>query len=114
MSHRTSGLSAATVLLLLGLVACPRAPHLGDGLPSSAVPPGLEDEYQLFAARCSKCHALSRALAAAPKDDAYWKVYVTRMRRQPQSGIAPEDERPILRFLHAYSHPDAGVEAGAP
>lgn len=117
MNRRTIG-GLAVVACLFGLLACPRPPHLGDGLPAASVPAGLESEYQLFATRCSKCHALSRALAVAPKDDAYWKVYVARMRRQPQSGIAPEDEPPILRFLHAYSMPrgplDAGAEAGTP
>jgi hypothetical protein len=67
------------------------------------VPAEVESEYQLFAVRCSKCHSLSRALDGGKKDDDYWKVYVTRMRRQPQSGISPEEEAPILRFLHYYS-----------
>ncbi|NOU27671.1 MAG: hypothetical protein HOO96_07195 [Polyangiaceae bacterium] len=117
MKRRTIG-GLTVMACVFALLACPRPPHLGDGLPVAAVPVGFESEYQLFAARCSKCHALSRALGAAPKDDEYWKVYVTRMRRQPQSGISPEDEPPILRFLHAYSvrrdPVEAGAEAGAP
>ena len=75
----------------------------GEGLTSASVPEDLKSEYALFAQRCSKCHSLSRALNNGDHDSLYWERYVTRMRRQPASGIAPEDEPPILRFLNYYS-----------
>ena len=74
-----------------------------EGVDVSAYPPEVRDDYQLFTIRCSKCHALSRALQSGIVDDAYWADYVERMRRQPGSGIAPEESPRIQRFLHYYS-----------
>jgi hypothetical protein len=74
-----------------------------EGLDISAYPPDVRDDYTLFTVRCSKCHALSRALQSGITDDAYWADYVERMRRQPGSGIAPEESPRIQRFLHYYS-----------
>ena len=69
----------------------------------SSYPPEVKDDYHLFTVRCSKCHALTRALHSGITDDAYWADYVERMRRQPGSGIAPEESPRIQRFLHYYS-----------
>ena len=94
--------------LALALVACsgartgtiqPRA----DGLDASALPDDVRPAYELFAQRCSKCHSLTRALNSGIEDDGYWKLYVDRMRRQPASGISPEDEAIILQFLHYFA-----------
>jgi hypothetical protein len=63
----------------------------------------VRDDYAVFAQRCSKCHALSRALESGIDDDAFWKRYVERMRHQPSSGISLTDEARILSFLHYYS-----------
>ena len=107
------GLSATTALLAALLVpplgGC-SASRTTEGVRVSEIPPELHDEYELFAQRCSKCHGLSRPLNAGDKTDEFWQRYVTRMRRQPGSGIAIEDEPPILRFLHFYS---ARVRGGA-
>jgi hypothetical protein len=65
--------------------------------------PDLRADYQVFAQRCSKCHSLARPLNSGIDTDEYWQIYVTRMRRQPASGISLADTVPILRFLHAYS-----------
>jgi hypothetical protein len=46
-----------------------------------------------------------------------WVDYVERMRRQPGSGISRADAKPILRFLHYYSHSysqDDAHEGSAP
>lgn len=105
---------SATAALLAGLLLPPlaacNASRTGEGLRVSEVPSDLRDEYEVFAQRCSKCHGLSRALNAGDKSDEFWQRYVTRMRRQPGSGIAVEDEPPILRFLHFNS---ARTRAGA-
>jgi hypothetical protein len=74
-----------------------------EGVDISTYPPEVHDDYVLFTMRCSKCHALSRALQSGITDDAYWADYVERMRRQPGSGIAPEESPRIQRFLHYYS-----------
>jgi hypothetical protein len=74
-----------------------------EGVDISSYPPEVHADYALFTIRCSKCHALSRALQSGITDDAYWADYVERMRRQPGSGIAPEESPRIQRFLHYYS-----------
>jgi hypothetical protein len=68
-----------------------------------ATSPEARDDYQLFAARCSKCHSLARPLNSGIDDDEHWEMYVARMRRQPGSGITAEDSVAILRFLHLFS-----------
>ena len=88
-------------LFLAGFACGPM--HGADGVDVAKVPPDLRDDYALFAQRCSKCHSLARPLESGIDDDEYWKRYVERMRRQPASGISPEDEPGILRFLHYYS-----------
>lgn len=94
--------------LALGLPACGPQPLAepalkGDGLDPSALPPEVRGDYAVFAQRCSKCHALSRALESGIDDDAFWKRYVERMRHQPASGISLTDQARILSFLHYYS-----------
>jgi hypothetical protein len=84
---------------LLSLAACPAVQV--EAVPG--LPPELRADYAVFADRCSKCHSLSRPLDSGIVDDAFWVRYVERMRRQPASGIAPEDTPAILRFLHFYS-----------
>jgi mono/diheme cytochrome c family protein len=85
------------------LTGCPGAETHADGLVTSTLPANMVADYEVFAQRCSKCHALSRALDSGISDDTFWREYVARMRRQPASGISPGDEAPILRFLHYYS-----------
>jgi hypothetical protein len=77
--------------------------HGADEVDTAKLPANLRDDYGVFAQRCSKCHSLARPLTSGIDDDEYWKRYVERMRRQPASGISPEDEVPILRFLHYFS-----------
>ncbi len=77
--------------------------HGSDEVDTAKLPPDLRADYAVFAQRCSKCHSLARPLTSGIDDDEYWKRYVERMRRQPASGISPEDEVPILRFLHYFS-----------
>jgi hypothetical protein len=74
-----------------------------DGLEVAQLPAEVRPDYEVFARRCSKCHALARALNSGIDQDAMWVDYVNRMRRQPGSGISPGDTQPILRFLHYYA-----------
>ncbi|RYZ59897.1 MAG: hypothetical protein EOP08_15065 [Proteobacteria bacterium] len=106
-----SVLGALVLALVLGPAAGCSTSRSLEGVRVSEVPVELRDNYELFAQRCSKCHGLSRALNAGDKSDAFWQRYVTRMRRQPGSGIAPEDEPPILAFLHYYSARVRGAES---
>ena len=85
-----------------------------EGLDVASLPPDVRPDYELFAERCSKCHSLARPLESGITEDAFWKKYVERMRRQPGSGISPADEEHILRFLHYYSLEKKGRPAPAP
>ena len=49
--------------------------------------------------RCTRCHTIDRILNARVNSPNHWRAYVHRMRLQPQSGILPDEEAPILRCL---------------
>ncbi|HKQ69033.1 MAG TPA: hypothetical protein VJT73_06830 [Polyangiaceae bacterium] len=97
------GTSVAASLLMLATTACRLASPRFESLDPQQMPEDLRHDYALFAQRCSKCHSLSRPLQSGITDDLYWTYYVERMRRQQGSGISPEDQRHILRFLHYFS-----------
>jgi hypothetical protein len=59
-------------------------------------------DYNVFAQRCSRCHTLARPINSDFDMD-QWRHYVARMRRQPNSGIAPEDVPGILAFLQYFT-----------
>jgi hypothetical protein len=94
-----------TVGFVLALASTPLgcAANSRDGLDVASLPETVRPDYALFARRCSKCHSLARPLGSGIVDDAVWIAYVNKMRRQPGSGISPQDATPILRFLHYYS-----------
>ncbi len=91
----------AMAIVSLGLSGCATSPR--EGLDVAQLPEAVRPDYALFARRCSKCHSLARPLGSGITDDSVWIAYVDRMRRQPGSGISPQDAGPILRFLHYYS-----------
>lgn len=103
----TIALCAAALGLGGALASCSadqgRMRASGEGIDTSSLPPEVRPSYQVFAHRCSKCHSLARALQSGIDDDAYWALYVQRMKRQPGSGISDADEVIILRFLSFYS-----------
>lgn len=74
-----------------------------EGLDRAKLPEDVRADYDVFARKCSKCHSLARPLQSGITDDEQWVNYVRRMRRQPGSGISPEDETVILRFLKFYA-----------
>jgi hypothetical protein len=91
----------ALALAMIGITGC--ATTHQEGLDVAQLPEGVRPDYTLFARRCSKCHSLARPLNSGIVDDEVWVAYVNKMRRQPGSGISPQDAAPILRFLHFYS-----------
>jgi hypothetical protein len=103
MSHTLLRLVVAVASTGLLLAACPSPEDRSEGIDLPTLPQDVRADYEVFAQRCSKCHSLARPLNSGIADDEYWKMYVARMRRQPESGISLEDSRVILRFLHYYS-----------
>ena len=101
--QRWSGLLIALALAIASLGASGCATSQRDGLDVAQLPEAVRPDYALFARRCSKCHSLARPLGSGITDDSVWIAYVDKMRRQPGSGISPQDAGPILRFLHYYS-----------
>jgi hypothetical protein len=93
-------LALAAAVSLLFSVSCRGA---RPGLDPQALPPEARADYDVFARRCSKCHALSRPLDSGITSDAYWTLYVAKMRHLPGSGITEDDATAILRFLRIYA-----------
>jgi hypothetical protein len=107
-----------TAVGVLGFVdAC--ASNRTESAYAAQLPADIRPSYELFVKRCSKCHSLSRPLDSGIEDDAYWAIYVRRMRLQPGSGISERDEAGILQFLRYYARerrekkPRATEDAGA-
>ena len=65
----------------------------------------------LAESRCTRCHPIDRVLNARVISPAHWEAYVHRMRLQPQSGIMPDEESPILRCLVYRSFGQEGLAA---
>jgi hypothetical protein len=86
----------------------------GDTIDVSKYPKDVQDAYQVFAVRCSRCHTLARPLNARIRDPEHWVRYVTRMRRNQSSGINAKDAQIILRFLLYYTQQVTAEEDGVP
>jgi hypothetical protein len=84
----------------------------GDRIDVSKYPKDIQEAYQVFAVRCSRCHTLARPLNARIRDSEHWVRYVTRMRRNQSSGINAKDAEIILKFLLYYSQRVAAEEEG--
>jgi hypothetical protein len=109
-TRRALALVFVFVLALAAAVGCAGASRV-DGLDPATLPVALRGDYELFAQRCSRCHSLARPLNAHVTTVQHWRDYVDRMRRQPGSGIAPEDVPGIMRFLIHYSVPHGTATA---
>ncbi|HEX4476882.1 MAG TPA: hypothetical protein VH142_17455 [Polyangiaceae bacterium] len=110
-TKRVPWVFVAFVVSTVLVVAC--AGGRGEGIDAATLPEDVRPEYQLFSVRCSKCHSLARPLQSGITDDAYWAIYVERMRRQPSSGISPSDVPPILAFLHYFSKEQLARRSGS-
>jgi hypothetical protein len=65
----------------------------------SKYPADMQKRYKLFAARCSKCHTIARAINCEFALEDEWERYVKRMMRKPGSGISANDGKEIFEFL---------------
>lgn len=94
-----------TTRLALGLVASTLSACFLFGRETGRLeaPAGAPVDVRLGCAlaetRCTRCHTIERVLAAQVDSPMHWQAYVHRMRLQPQSGILPDEERPILGCL---------------
>ena len=113
MMRRFALLATVSAATLAALSGCSGWAARNEGLDVSTLPESVRSDYAVFAQRCSKCHSLARPLTSGIDDDAYWVMYVAKMRRQPESGISQEDTVEILRFLHYFSV-EQKAKKGAP
>lgn len=65
----------------------------------SSYPAEMQENYKVFAARCTKCHTLARPINSDYALPEEWSRYVKRMMRKPGSGISPKDGKKIYEFL---------------
>jgi hypothetical protein len=74
----------------------------------SNFPGEVQKQYGVFAAKCSRCHDLSRPLTARYSSPVQWKDLVDRMARRPGAGISPRDRATITAFLVYHQQARAG------
>lgn len=103
---------AVTAVASLGACSGGSRARRPDGIDVSAYPDEVQEAYDVFAFRCSRCHSLARPLNAQVTDLSHWDDYVRRMRRQPGSGISRRDARQILKFLYYYTRQRTPREPG--
>ncbi len=64
----------------------------------SAYPPDMQESYDLFSRKCSRCHTLARPINAGfPREK--WRDYVYKMMRKPGSGLTLRTSEEIIKFL---------------
>lgn len=65
----------------------------------SGYPAEMQEKYEVFVARCAKCHTLARPINSDYALPDEWSRYVKRMMRKPGSGISPKEGKQIYEFL---------------
>jgi hypothetical protein len=76
--------------------------HGPDKIDVSKYPGAQQKQYDVYAAKCAKCHPLARSVNAR-FNSTDWKRYMKRMIRRPNSGINEEQAAQIFEFLKFYS-----------
>ena len=74
-----------------------------DHVDVSGYPAAVQKQYEVYAAKCSKCHPLARSINAR-FNATDWKRYMKRMIRRPNSGINEEQAALIYEFLKFYAN----------
>lgn len=94
-----------TVAITIGLLKIPQATpktfpadHGPNFVDVSSYPPKMQEYYQLFANKCSRCHTLARPINSEFAEDE-WKKYVHRMMKKPGSGLTLKTAGEITEFL---------------
>ncbi len=67
-------------------------------------PKDMQKDYNdVFKAKCTQCHPLSRAIWAPYTDEATWTKIVNRMATRPGSQVSTEEVGALVKFL-VYDH----------
>jgi hypothetical protein len=70
-----------------------------DSLDVSKYPKDKQDEYKIFAEKCSKCHTLARPINSEYALPEEWTAYVDKMRHKKRSGIDDDVQKAVTDFL---------------
>jgi hypothetical protein len=65
----------------------------------SKYPDTIKEDYEVFSAKCSQCHKLSRPINSDYAIPEEWSRYIKRMMHKPGSGISAGDGKKIYDFL---------------
>ncbi len=65
----------------------------------SKYPQAAQQDYQVFATKCTQCHKLSRPINSDYALPDEWSRYVKRMMHKPGSGISSDEGKKIYEFL---------------
>ena len=96
------------ILVGIGMIYALRAPRAvlktypADKGPNfidvTAYPAKMQEAYELFTNKCSRCHTVARPINSTfmPEE---WRKYVYKMMRKPGSGLTPKTAEKIIRFL---------------
>ncbi|MYB93408.1 hypothetical protein F4054_17950 [Candidatus Poribacteria bacterium] len=96
------------ILVGIGIIYALRAPRTApktypaDKGPNfidvTAYPAKMQEAYELFTNKCSRCHTVARPINSTfmPEE---WRKYVYKMMRKPGSGLTPKTAEEIIRFL---------------
>ena len=64
----------------------------------TAYSPEMQETYELFTRKCSRCHTVARPINSTFTAEE-WRKYVYRMMRKPGSGLTPKTAEEIIKFL---------------
>jgi hypothetical protein len=70
-----------------------------DTIDVSKYPKEQQDNYTVFAAKCSKCHTLARPINSPYAVAEEWSAYVNRMQHKKHSGVDEDSAKKIASFL---------------
>ena len=110
------------VILLVGvaMIYALRVPnarpkvYLADKGPNfidvTAYLPKMQEAYDLFTRKCSRCHTVARPINSTFAAEE-WRKYVYKMMRKPGSGLTPRTAEKIIEFLvYDAQHRDKKAE----
>ncbi len=96
------------LLMAVGMIYALRAPSVApktypaDQGPNfidvSTYSPEMQEAYELFTGKCSRCHTVARPINSSftPEE---WREYVYKMMKKPGSGLTPKTTDKIVEFL---------------
>lgn len=65
----------------------------------SKYPAGMQNQYKVFAKKCSNCHTLARPVNCEFALEDEWERYIKRMMRKSGTLISADEGKQIFEFL---------------